>query len=108
MRRRGALAEWLGSGLQSRLQRFDSARRLYSNGTKPGTPGEVPMAPTDRMYGVGHIEARGGHFGVFSMMDPMLKSGLPEESEPIRVQKVGRNWPCPCGSGKKYKRCHGR
>ena len=24
------------------------------------------------------------------------------------VQKVGRNQPCPCGSGKKYKRCHGR
>ena len=22
--------------------------------------------------------------------------------------KVGRNDPCPCGSGKKYKRCHGR
>jgi preprotein translocase subunit SecA len=22
-------------------------------------------------------------------------------------QKVGRNDPCPCGSGKKYKRCHG-
>jgi uncharacterized protein YecA (UPF0149 family) len=21
--------------------------------------------------------------------------------------KVGRNAPCPCGSGKKYKRCHG-
>src|SRR5438874_13320354 len=38
----GALAEWLGSGLQSRLQRFDSARRLYSNGTKPGAPGQVP------------------------------------------------------------------
>ena len=26
----GALAEWLGSGLQSRLQRFDSARRLLA------------------------------------------------------------------------------
>ena len=25
-----------------------------------------------------------------------------------RVQKVGRNAPCPCGSGKKYKRCHGQ
>lgn len=25
-----------------------------------------------------------------------------------RVVKVGRNDPCPCGSGKKYKRCHGR
>jgi preprotein translocase subunit SecA len=23
-------------------------------------------------------------------------------------QKVGRNDPCPCGSGKKYKRCHGK
>jgi preprotein translocase subunit SecA len=23
------------------------------------------------------------------------------------LQKVGRNDPCPCGSGKKYKRCHG-
>ncbi|MBK6623311.1 MAG: SEC-C domain-containing protein [Saprospirales bacterium] len=23
-------------------------------------------------------------------------------------KKVGRNDPCPCGSGKKYKRCHGR
>ena len=22
-------------------------------------------------------------------------------------QKVGRNNPCPCGSGKKYKKCHG-
>ncbi|MEK6913183.1 MAG: SEC-C metal-binding domain-containing protein [Nanoarchaeota archaeon] len=21
--------------------------------------------------------------------------------------KIGRNDPCPCGSGKKYKRCHG-
>ena len=24
------------------------------------------------------------------------------------VAKVGRNEPCPCGSGKKYKNCHGR
>ncbi|WP_410731338.1 SEC-C metal-binding domain-containing protein, partial [Citrobacter portucalensis] len=23
-------------------------------------------------------------------------------------RKVGRNDPCPCGSGKKYKQCHGR
>lgn len=26
----------------------------------------------------------------------------------IRDQKVGRNDPCPCGSGKKFKQCHGR
>jgi len=30
-------------------------------------------------------------------------------SSPIRVEKkVGRNDPCPCGSGKKYKQCHGK
>ncbi len=30
-------------------------------------------------------------------------------TQPIRVEdKVGRNDPCPCGSGKKYKHCHGR
>ncbi|MBQ1819253.1 MAG: SEC-C domain-containing protein, partial [Bacteroidales bacterium] len=30
-------------------------------------------------------------------------------NEPIRAEKkVGRNDPCPCGSGKKYKNCHGR
>jgi len=30
-------------------------------------------------------------------------------SEPIRVEKkAGRNEPCPCGSGKKYKKCYGK
>jgi preprotein translocase subunit SecA len=29
--------------------------------------------------------------------------------EPVRVEKrTGRNEPCPCGSGKKYKNCHGQ
>ena len=27
---------------------------------------------------------------------------------PRHVMKVGRNEPCPCGSGKKYKECHER
>jgi preprotein translocase subunit SecA len=31
-----------------------------------------------------------------------------QKTEPVRVdKKVGRNDPCPCGSGKKYKQCHG-
>jgi preprotein translocase subunit SecA len=34
---------------------------------------------------------------------------LPENATVVRTQpKVGRNDPCPCGSGKKYKHCHGR
>jgi preprotein translocase subunit SecA len=29
--------------------------------------------------------------------------------EPVRVEKkINRNDPCPCGSGKKYKVCHGQ
>jgi preprotein translocase subunit SecA len=33
----------------------------------------------------------------------------PVKQEPVRVgPKVGRNDPCPCGSGKKFKNCHGR
>jgi len=31
------------------------------------------------------------------------------KQKPIKVEKkVGRNDPCPCGSGKKYKQCHGK
>lgn len=38
--------------------------------------------------------------------DPQQRQ--PQKLEPIRVEKkVGRNDPCPCGSGKKYKSCHG-
>ena len=33
----------------------------------------------------------------------------PIKQEPIRVEpKIGRNDPCPCGSGKKFKNCHGK
>ncbi len=46
--------------------------------------------------------------------DPQLRQSSSAASEetaaktPIRAApKVGRNDPCPCGSGKKYKRCHG-
>ena len=39
------------------------------------------------------------------------RSQAPKAQQPIRLkpgEKVGRNSPCPCGSGKKYKVCHGR
>jgi preprotein translocase subunit SecA len=46
-----------------------------------------------------------------SIADPSA-GGMPEmpqpKAQPVRVeQKTGRNDPCPCGSGKKYKNCHG-
>ena len=39
---------------------------------------------------------------------PPGRPGPPPAPQPIRVEeKTGRNDPCPCGSGKKYKKCHG-
>jgi preprotein translocase subunit SecA len=40
---------------------------------------------------------------------PLSKSpGAAAQPESPRVAKVERNAPCPCGSGKKYKQCHGK
>jgi preprotein translocase subunit SecA len=40
---------------------------------------------------------------------PMGRASQPTGATVVRSQpKVGRNDPCPCGSGKKYKHCHGR
>ena len=35
------------------------------------------------------------------------KKPAPVVQRPKTVNKVGRNDPCPCGSGKKFKQCHG-
>ena len=38
----------------------------------------------------------------------LVTNGEQKANTPVRVEKkVGRNDPCPCGSGKKYKNCHG-
>ena len=44
-----------------------------------------------------------------SRPDLVTNSSEKKSNAPIHVEKkVGRNDPCPCGSGKKYKNCHGR
>ncbi|MBR0073052.1 MAG: SEC-C domain-containing protein, partial [Bacteroidales bacterium] len=46
-----------------------------------------------------------------SREDEVMKqrTSEPQKVQPVRVEKkVGRNDPCPCGSGKKYKQCHGK
>ncbi|MFA6334540.1 MAG: preprotein translocase subunit SecA [Bacteroidales bacterium] len=43
-----------------------------------------------------------------SRQDLATSAGEPKSQAPVHVEKkVGRNEPCPCGSGKKYKNCHG-
>lgn len=44
-----------------------------------------------------------------SRSDMVGNTGEPKSQAPVHVEKkVGRNDPCPCGSGKKYKNCHGQ
>jgi len=43
------------------------------------------------------------------MRGPMPPQGPRQPIAPVRVEKkAGRNDPCPCGSGKKFKQCHGK
>ena len=54
------------------------------------------------------IDAAGDDYGA-NENDYFDPSGPGVKQEPVRVApKIGRNEPCPCGSGKKYKNCHGR
>lgn len=56
------------------------------------------------------IDAAGDDYGV-SNKDRFEPGGVDTavKQEPVKVApKIGRNDPCPCGSGKKYKQCHGK
>jgi preprotein translocase subunit SecA len=49
------------------------------------------------------------HTELAGSLDEGTDTGEAETRTVVREgRKVGRNEPCPCGSGKKYKRCHGR
>ena len=54
---------------------------------------------------------RAQHAEAQSVLAAPTVDGAPDEgarNEPVRNErKVGRNEPCPCGSGKKFKQCHG-
>lgn len=54
------------------------------------------------------VDAAGDDYGA-NENDYFDPSGAPVKQEPVRVApKIGRNDACPCGSGKKYKNCHGK
>ncbi len=66
----------------------------------------VQYQHADFSPGVGDEPAEQIADGVPLSVEPAPEAGV----EPFvrSTQKVGRNDPCPCGSGKKYKQCHGR
>jgi len=71
-------------------------------------PDQVKEAQRRRQIDMSKYRASKSDFSQYSS----TASGGPDKNqkaEPVRVdKKVGRNDPCPCGSGKKYKQCHGR
>ncbi|MFI5290133.1 MAG: SEC-C metal-binding domain-containing protein, partial [Polyangia bacterium] len=74
---------------------------------------QAPEAkPEEKLPEFKHKERRmtlqhGG--GAAAMGGDGQAAGEPEKQKTVRREqpKVGRNEPCPCGSGKKYKKCHG-
>jgi preprotein translocase subunit SecA len=58
------------------------------------------------------IEVRAAQVGNVTYTHPNEDGSVSQESDVAvavaEVPKVGRNEPCPCGSGKKYKNCHGK
>ncbi|MCI0512660.1 preprotein translocase subunit SecA [candidate division KSB1 bacterium] len=77
-------------------------------------PRAVPRRQPRNLQAI-HQSATG--MGLQSVPEPEGDSAKPRAAAPgqppkvktVRVEeKVGRNDPCPCGSGKKYKKCHGQ
>ncbi|MGD8931530.1 MAG: preprotein translocase subunit SecA [Chromatiales bacterium] len=63
--------------------------------------------PEQRDFEFRHEEFHG--LGDDSSQDEEAQAAEPDHQPFVREgRKIGRNEPCPCGSGKKYKHCHGR
>ncbi|HEX3243783.1 MAG TPA: SEC-C metal-binding domain-containing protein, partial [Chloroflexota bacterium] len=62
----------------------------------------------DVVYLLVHVEPRAQEEP--QRRPPPMQTNRDEETrQPVRAgRRVGRNDPCPCGSGQKYKRCHGK
>ncbi|MES1981459.1 MAG: preprotein translocase subunit SecA [Pseudomonadota bacterium] len=59
---------------------------------------EAPQAPANVQYHHSDYEEALAQADTANEVQPFVRGG----------EKIGRNDPCPCGSGKKYKQCHGK
>ena len=58
------------------------------------------------------LEAQAGQLSNVTYTHPNEDGSVSQDTDPdslaTDLPRVGRNDPCPCGSGKKYKSCHGK
>jgi preprotein translocase subunit SecA len=82
--------------------------RLARSPDAPSAPAPTPP-PAQQRRPRKVIESGGGSGAASSDGDAAAKTVDDGAARPVRRNepKVGRNDPCPCGSGKKYKKCHG-
>jgi preprotein translocase subunit SecA len=102
---------------QERERERQLARRLQMQHAAPQSviapdAGEAPAAASGGAgaFAAGPGFAGGGVMGGGGGAGPMSGPVAAGPGEPVvrDGRKVGRNEPCPCGSGKKYKHCHGQ
>jgi SEC-C motif-containing protein len=79
--------------------RVSRALKMFSESTDvmnsvPGVNVALPAAVSKRVL---QLQSRAA----------LLLAEAMQPVRPTKAKKVGRNDPCPCGSGKKYKKCHG-
>lgn len=80
----------------------------------PAVPEEIPerrgaRAPRREQLRLQHDSAMGLGLQASKQPVPQASPSQAIKRQPIKVGiKIGRNDPCPCGSGKKYKNCHGK
>jgi preprotein translocase subunit SecA len=78
--------------------------------TAPDNPVQSPAAAAGSSYAVpaGATTSSSGTAGQRGVGSAQVAGSAVAQSQgQVRNDKVGRNDPCPCGSGQKYKRCHG-
>jgi preprotein translocase subunit SecA len=82
------------------------ARALQMQHAEAVSPIQNLSSPSDAHAGAVHAGAGEVSGGNVMEMDP--RANAPGAEPFVRqMPKVGRNEPCPCGSGRKYKHCHG-
>jgi preprotein translocase subunit SecA len=93
----------------SNLEAFENMLALLSRSARTVGPANAPAAATTAPAGTRApmplAEAGGGTAVAEAPPEPEIK--LPAVTIRRETPKVGRNDPCPCGSGKKFKNCHG-
>jgi preprotein translocase subunit SecA len=87
----------------SNLQSFENMLSLLSKGARTQGPENTPTAP-----GAPSPQVKAGLPPGAAAPGRDIKLPMPKPTPVQTVAKVGRNEPCPCGSGKKFKQCHGR